>query len=73
MKNFFVVRLVIKPDGTVSGPVTGHETEIEATKQFYKTCAIAIDSTNILDTVMLVDAEGYPLKRESFTHGVTGK
>lgn len=68
MKTYFVIRLVNKADGTVACPVVACETEIEAEKEFYRLCGVAVDSTNITDTVILSDIEGYPLEKKYFEH-----
>ena len=38
MKEFFVVRLCNKNDGTVAAPVASYETEPEAQKEFFRQC-----------------------------------
>lgn len=68
MKNYFVVRLCNKADSTVACPVSAHETEAEAQKEFFRQCGLAVDSTHIQDTVMMVTAQGFELRHETFAH-----
>ena len=68
MKNFFVVRLANKQDGTVACPVASFETEAEAQKEYYRLCGQAVDSTHLIDSVVLLAAQGYEIKCETFEH-----
>ena len=68
MKNFFVVRLCNKQDGTVACPVTACETEPEAQKEFFRLCGQAVDSAHLRDSVALLTAQGFELKHETFEH-----
>ncbi len=68
MKNFFVVRLCNKIDGTVACPVTACETEVEAQKEFFRLCGLAVDSTHLQDTVVMLTAQGFELRHETFAH-----
>ena len=68
MKNFVVLRIANKADGTVAAPVKTFETEVEAQKEFFRSCAAAVDSDNITDGVSLLTKEGFELKHEYFEH-----
>lgn len=68
MKNFFVVRLANKQDGTVACPVAAYETEPEAQKEFFRLCGQAVDSVHLRDSVALLTAQGFELKHETFEH-----
>ena len=68
MKNYFVVRLCNKQDGTVAAPVASYATEAEAWKEFYRLCGQAVDSTHLTDSVMIVTKEGFTLDHKTFAH-----
>ena len=68
MKEFVVLRIANKADGTTVAPVKTFETEVEAQKEFYRSCAAAVDSENITDAVTLLSKEGFELKHEYFEH-----
>lgn len=68
MREFVVVRICNKADGTVAIPVSSFETEAEATKEYFRLCGLAVDSTHLTDSVVLLNKFGFELKYESFTH-----
>ena len=70
MKEFVVLRIANKVDGTVSAPVKTFETEIEAQKEFFRSCAAAVDSENIMDAIALLTKEGFELRHEYFEHEI---
>ena len=68
MKEFFVVRLCNKQDGTVAAPVASFDTESEAWKEFYRLCGQAVDSTHLTDSVVLMTKGGFALDSKTFAH-----
>lgn len=68
MKEFVVLRIANKADGTTVAPVKTFETEVEAQKEFFRSCAAAVDSENITDAVSLISKEGFEIKHEYFEH-----
>ena len=68
MKEFVVVRICNKADGTVAIPVSSFENEVDANKEFYRLCGLAVDSTHLTDAVSLLTKQGFELKHEFFTH-----
>lgn len=68
MKEFVVVRICNKQDGTVAVPVSTFETETDAQKEFFRQCGLAVDSTHLTDAVALLTKQGFELKYEYFTH-----
>lgn len=68
MKNYFVVRLCNKLDGTIAAPVSAHDDEASAQKEFFRQCGLAVDSTHLQDSVALLTKEGFELKHETFAH-----
>ena len=68
MKNYCVIRMANKPDGTFAAPVQAFESEAEAQKEYFRLCGLAVDSVNLMDSVMLTTAQGFELKHETFLH-----
>lgn len=68
MKNFVVVRIANKQDGTVAIPVSAYDTEAEAWKEFYRLCGQAVDSTNLMDSVSILTKEGFEMDHRAFPH-----
>lgn len=68
MKEFVVVRIANKQDGTVAIPVSSFEDEVSAEKEYYRQCGLAVDSTHLMDSVVLLHKVGYEIKHECFTH-----
>ena len=68
MKEYVVVRICNKVDGTVACPVSTFEVESDAQKEFYRLCGLAVDSTHLTDAVSLLTKQGFELKHEFFTH-----
>ena len=70
MKNYFVVRIANKPNGTVAAPTYSYETEQEALKEYYRQCALAVDSGNPTEGVTLLTSQGFQLRYEHFEHEI---
>lgn len=68
MKNYCVIRMANKPDGTFAAPVQAFESEADAQKEYFRLCGLAVDSVNLMDSVMLTTAQGFELKHETFLH-----
>lgn len=68
MKEFIVVHIVNKADGTASIPGTAYDTETEARKAFYRLCGQAVDSDYVTDTVVLMTKFGDVIDKERFDH-----
>ena len=70
MKEFVVLRIANKADGTTVAPVKTFDTEVEAEKEFFRSCAAAVDSENVTDAVTLLSKQGFEIKHEYFVHEV---
>ena len=68
MKEFVVVRVANKPNGTVAIPVSSYEDEASARKEYYRQCGLAVDSGNLTDAVTLLSKVGYEIAHEYFVH-----
>lgn len=68
MKNFVVLRIANKQDGTTVAPVKTFEDEQSAQKEFFRSAAAAVDSDNLTDAVSLLTKEGFEVRHEYFTH-----
>lgn len=68
MKEYFVVRLCNKQDGTIACPVTACDTEAEALKAFFRLCGQAVDSEHLVDAVSLLNKEGFEIDHRCFEH-----
>ena len=68
MREYFVIRLCNKADGTVACPVKSFEDEQGAYKEFYRSLAAAVDSENLTDAVVLLTKQGFELDYKVFTH-----
>lgn len=68
MKEFVVVRIANKQDGTTVAPVKTFEDEQSAQKEFFRSAAAAVDSDNLTDAVSLLTKEGFEVRHEYFTH-----
>lgn len=68
MRNYFVLRIANKLDGTAVVPASSYESKQDAQKEFYRLCGQAVDSTHLTDTVMLVSKEGVTLDFKCFEH-----
>lgn len=68
MKNFVVVRIANKIDGTASIPVSAYENEADAWKEFYRLCGTAVDSAHPLDAVAILTKDGFELDHKVFVH-----
>lgn len=68
MKNFVVIRIANKQDGTVAAPVSTFETEADAWKEYYRLCGQAVDSGHLLDSVAILTKEGFEMEHRSFQH-----
>ena len=70
MKNFIVVRIANKADGTASIPVSAYENETDAWKEFYRLCGTAVDSAHPLDAVVILTKDGFELDHKAFVHEI---
>lgn len=68
MKNFIVIRIANKTDGTASIPVSAFENEADAWKEFYRLCGTAVDSVHPLDAVSILTKDGFELDHKAFPH-----
>lgn len=68
MKNYVILRICNKADGTSAIPVSATETEVDAWKEFYRLCGQAVDSTHLTDTVLLLSKEGNKIQSRMFVH-----
>ena len=68
MSNFLVVRFSNKADGTVSAPIKACDTLVEAQKEFYRLCGLAVDSTHFTDSVTIIDNTGAEVDHAYFVH-----
>ena len=70
MKEFVVIRIANKPDGTVSVPANAFDTEAEADAQYCEYRKQANASSNISDTVIIMTNTGFVLEKKTYTHEV---
>ena len=68
MKEFVVLRIANKQDGTVACPVSTYEDEPSAWKEFYRLCGQAVDSTHLMDAVTILTKQGFELDHKVFEH-----
>lgn len=68
MKEYAILRVCNKLDGTVACPVSTLDTETAAWKEYYRQLGLAVDSTHLTDAVMLLDKDGFLLDSRSFHH-----
>lgn len=68
MKEFFVVRLANKADGSEVHPVKAFDDEVSAYKEYYRSLAAAVDSDNLTDAVVLLTKGGFALDYKAFFH-----
>ena len=68
MKNFFVIRITNRQDGTTGNLVNAHDNEADALKDFFRECGKAVDSTHLTDSVSLLTKEGFEVRHECFMH-----
>lgn len=69
MKEFAVVRICNKTDGSAVAPVRLFDTEVEAYKEFYRLCGLAVDSEHFTDTVLIMNRRGLELEDpKTFEH-----
>ena len=68
MKNFVVVRIANKPDGTTAVPVVTLDTEVQGRKEYFRQCGLAVDSENLTDAVIMLNKEGMCYCSECFVH-----
>lgn len=65
---YLVIELQKAADGTVSNIVTAYESLSAAESHFYTVLAAAAVSSLPVHSAVLVNDEGYPVKRECFKH-----
>lgn len=68
MKEFILVHIVNKADGTGTAAGTTYVTETEARKAFYRLCGQAVDSEYLTDTVVLMTKFGDVIDKQKFDH-----
>lgn len=68
MKEFVVLRIANKQDGSVACPVSTYEDEPSAWKEFYRLCGQAVDSTHLMDAVTILTKQGVELDHKVFEH-----
>lgn len=68
MKNFVVIRIANKQDGTAACPVATFENEADAWKEFYRLCGQAVDSAHLMDSVAILTKQGFELDHKTFEH-----
>ena len=68
MKEFVVIRICNKTDGTPACPVATFEDRASAEKEFFRLCGQAVDSAHLTDAVSLLTKQGFELKHEYFEH-----
>ena len=70
MKEYIVVRIANKADGTAACPVSAFEDEVSARKEFFRLCGQAVDSVHPMDAVALLTKQGFELDWKVFAHEV---
>lgn len=68
MMEYFVIRLMNKADGSPAVRVSNFATEVEAWKEFYRFCGLAVDSENLTDAVMICSKQGFCIDYKYFEH-----
>ena len=70
MKEFIVLRIANKADGSVSVPANAFETEAEADNQYLTYRQQANAASNPSDTVIKMTNTGFVLESKTYTHEV---
>lgn len=65
---YFVIRMTKRQDGTIVAPAENRTTEQDARSLFYTRAGQAVASDNLIDTVVLLAADGFLMDKASFTH-----
>lgn len=68
MKEFVVVRIANKPDGSVSVPANAFDTQAEADNQYLTYRQQANASVNPSDTVILMSNVGFIIEKHTYEH-----
>ena len=68
MTNYLIIRIANKPDGSTSSPIQHFKDGIQAEKEFYRLCGLAVDSVNISDTVIMMTTRGEIMQSKWFYH-----
>ena len=68
MDLYFVIRMCKRQDGTVVAPAENRTTEQDARALFYTRAGQAVASDNLIDTVILITADGFLLDKAAFEH-----
>ena len=68
MKEFVVVRIANKPDGSVSVPANAFDTQAEADNQYLTYRQQANASVNPSDTVILMSNVGFNKEKHTYEH-----
>lgn len=68
MKEFVVIRIANKPDGSVSVPANAFDTQAEADNQYLTYRQQANASDNPSDTVILMSNVGFIIEKHTYEH-----
>ena len=68
MKEYVVTRYAVRPDGTMTVPVSTHETKNTALQDYFQKCGTACNSDYMTDAVVLATYQGFVLRSEFFDH-----
>lgn len=68
MKEFVVIRIANKPDGSVSVPANAFDTQAEADNQYLTYRQQANASNNPSDTVILMSNVGFIIEKHTYEH-----
>ena len=68
MKEFVVIRIANKPDGSVSVPANAFDTQAEADNQYLTYRQQANASENPSDTVILMSNVGFIIEKHTYEH-----
>ena len=72
MRNFFVVWVAQRQNGTIAAPVESFTEKRAAVACYHLRCSNAANGDNIKDTVMLFTSDGFVLEQEIFENAPTG-
>lgn len=66
LKNYFVMWAAQRQDGTVAAPVESFEEERAARATWHLRCSNAANGSNLKDTIVLMNAEGFVLDSDHY-------
>lgn len=69
---YFIVRMCKRQDGSVSAPADTRTNLNQARALFYTRASQAVASDFLIDTVVLLTADGVMVDKASFTHEPSG-